>query len=74
MLNGSHIRRIIQRALNEGFKIYVRWLKIRVLFPRENVRELAEDVENDYLDEYDYPWNERENVERRKILNIGVQI
>ena len=75
MLDGSHIRRIIQRALDRGFEVHVRWLKIREdLFPEEDVGELAEDVENEYLDEYNYPWNERENVQRREIFNIGVQI
>ena len=75
MLHGSHIRRIIQRALDASFRVYVRWLKIKeVDFSKQDLRKLAEDVENDYLHEYDYPWNERWNVERREIFNIGVQM
>ena len=75
MLDGSHIRGIIQRALNASFRIYVRWLKIKKIdFPEEDLRKLAEEVENKYLDEYDYPWNKRRNVERREIFDIGVQI
>ena len=75
MLDGSHIRKIIQKALDWGFEVHVRWLKIREnRFPQEDVGELAEDVENKYLEKHDYPWNKRLNVKRRKILNIGVQI
>ena len=75
MLDGSHIGEIIQRALDRGFEVHVRWLKIkRDLFPEEDLGELAEDVENEYLEEFNYAWNKRSNVRRRRILNIGVQI
>lgn len=72
--NGSHIKEIIQNALNKRFRILVRWLKIgRNLYDdietgRHHVREL----EKEYLNRYDYAWNRRLNNGRRIIRGIDI--
>ena len=73
LTDGSHISEIIQRALGKGFKIYVRWMKIKPYLVG-NRRKLAEELENDYLRRYNYAWNDRENDGRREIFGIGVAL
>ena len=75
MTERSHIEKIIQRALDRKCQIHVRWLKIREdICRRDSGEELAEQTENEYLQKYDYAWNERLNGNRRKIFGIGVKI
>ena len=76
MRNGSHIRRIIQGALNQGFAIHVRWIKLSRKLCKEKKcsgNNIAEELERYYLTKFDYAWNERNNGERREILGIRVE-
>ena len=76
MKDGSHIRRIIQSALNQGFAIHARWIKLSQELCdkkcKENGNNIAEKLENYYLKEFDYAWNQRNNGNRRKIHGISV--
>lgn len=76
MKNSSHIKKIIQGALNEDFEIHVRWIKITEdICPGEDEdedREVPEELENAYLEKFDYAWNKRLNHKRREILGIRV--
>ena len=76
MNDGSHIKKIIQRALNDNFEIHVRWIKLseEICDNRFNKtgEEIAEELENRYLDRFDYAWNKRLNGNRRKIHGISV--
>ena len=76
MKHGSHIRKIIQRALNDNFEIHVRWIKLseEICGKRfnETGEKIAEELENRYLDRFDYAWNKRRNGNRRKIHGISV--
>ena len=62
MKDGSHIKVIIQRALDKKFKVYVRQMK---LSPedclRRNGKKLAEQFENKFLGRYNYAKYERSN-------------
>ena len=60
--NGSHKARFINDALLRGYTLLVR---VKVATSREN----AEELENAYLDTYDYAWNIRRNGNTRSILN-----
>ena len=76
MRDGSHIRRIIQRALDLDFAIHVRWLKLsQELCPavrRGERLNYATAIENRCLDSYNYAWNQRNNGNRREIHDINV--
>lgn len=59
--NGSHKDDLINDALRRGYELWV-----RVKSARD--REMAEDLENDLLDHYNYAWNVRYNGVLRRIL------
>jgi len=59
--NGSHKERLIDDALEKGFRLQVRYNTCES--PRE-----AHDLENEHLDEFDYAWNKRRNGRIRRIL------
>ena len=73
LTNGSHKRKIIQRGLDKGFKIYGRWMKMSPYHVGDR-RKLAEELENDYLRYYNYAWNFRDNDGRREIFAIRVEL
>ena len=77
MTDGSHIRRIIQSALNQGFAIHARWIKLSQELCDEKCKgnriNIAEELENWYLNKFDYAWNTRCNGSRRQIHGISVQ-
>ena len=77
MKDGSHIKKIIQRALNQGFAIHARWIKLSQDLCdkkcKENGINIAEELENRYLKQFDYAWNTRGNDTRRQIHDISVQ-
>ena len=58
---GSHKERLIDDALEEGFRLQVRYNICET--PKE-----AHALENDHLDEFDYAWNKRRNGRIRRIL------
>lgn len=60
---GSHKRDFINKALSEGYELWV-----RVKTSASNEDEDAEDMENKLLEKYDYAWNKRNNGKIRDIL------
>ena len=65
--NGSHKRKRINDALREGYELWVRLQVVEAPYP--NGREDAQELENAFLDKYDYAWNKRRNGNQiRKIL------
>lgn len=75
MTHGSHKRESIQNALDKGFSVWVRWLKISEdIFPLspEKRRELVLQLEDNCLCKFDYAWNKTKNNRRRKIFHIDV--
>ena len=60
--DGSHKALFINDALLRGYTLLVR---VKVASSKKK----AEDLENAYLDRYDYAWNIRRNGNTRRILN-----
>ena len=74
MNHGSHISHIIQRALDRGFSIYARWMKLSQEHcqVRDNGIQRAKELEGEHLAKYNYAWNQRNNGNRRNIHGISV--
>lgn len=62
-LMGSHKHDFINKALREGYELWV-----RVKTSASNEEEDAEDMENKLLEKYNYAWNKRNNGKIRDIL------
>ena len=65
--NGSHKETLINGALRKGYEL---WVRVQVVErPYPDGREDAQELENYFLDRYDYAWNKRRNGDRtRNIL------
>ena len=59
--NGSHIRNLVEDALDKGYDLLFRVASVRK-------RKDTKTFEGKLLDEYDYAWNSNRNGERRYVL------
>ena len=64
--NGSHIKDLINGALHKGYELWVRVQVVERRYP--DGKEDAQELENAFLDCYDYAWNKIRNGDRRGIL------
>jgi len=61
--NGAHKVELIEDALDKGMEIWVRIMKTSGM-------DQANEVENQLLDKYEYPWNARRNWGIRRISKL----
>ena len=65
--NGSHKSALINDALERGYEL---WVRVKTSGPNNmNNKLLAEEMENELLENYNYAWNIRNNGAYRNILN-----
>ena len=58
--DGSHKRNFINRALSQGYEL---WVRVRV----STDKDVSGKMENQFLNNYDYAWNTRLNGQTRNI-------
>ena len=63
--NGSHKKDLINDALSRGYEL---WVRVKIVEGNNPSKEKAQDMENAFLNKYDYAWNTRINGKIRKIL------
>ena len=60
--NGSHKSTLINDALKRGYEF---WFRVKTSSPKNpNHKLLAQEMENELLEKYDYAWNVRNNAIR----------
>ena len=64
--NGSHKKDLINDALSRGYELWVRVQVVERPYP-DGIDD-AQDLENAFLDTYNYAWNKRRNGDIRNIL------
>ena len=63
--SNSHKEDFINDALSKGYEL---WVRVKIVEGSNPSRKKAEAMENEFLDEYDYAWNKRNNGQVRYIL------